>query len=212
MSAGVWAFDAPPPHAHPRIPPHPMRSIALVAAFLLPAFGLGGSAHAQSALADRIEDLRRTAAVRAALAEDTQTRPYDVGVTTEAGVVTLVGVVGTMGARERAEALAGAVRGIRLVQNSLRIEGQPDLPVTRSVAAPPEATGEEQNEPPPVADEPEAQAEPEASAAQPVYHTVRSGDTLYAIARRYGTTVQALQRLNDLRSNDIRIGRRLRVR
>lgn len=44
------------------------------------------------------------------------------------------------------------------------------------------------------------------------YHTVRSGDTLSAIARRHGTNVQALCRLNGLRQTSIlRVGQRVRV-
>ena len=47
----------------------------------------------------------------------------------------------------------------------------------------------------------------------PATHTVRVGDTLYSIARRYGTTVAELQRLNGLgESTQITLGRRLRVR
>lgn len=42
--------------------------------------------------------------------------------------------------------------------------------------------------------------------------TVRKGDTLSAIAARNGTTVAKLKRLNGLRGNNIRAGRRLRVR
>ena len=42
-------------------------------------------------------------------------------------------------------------------------------------------------------------------------HTVRRGDTLGAIARRYRTSVNAIKRLNGLRSNLIRIGQVLRV-
>ena len=42
-------------------------------------------------------------------------------------------------------------------------------------------------------------------------HTVRSGDTLGAIARRYRTSVDAVKRLNGLRSNLIRVGQVLRV-
>ncbi len=45
------------------------------------------------------------------------------------------------------------------------------------------------------------------------YHRVRSGDTLGAIARRYGTSVTAICRLNGIRSSKIlRIGETLRVR
>jgi membrane-bound lytic murein transglycosylase D len=42
-------------------------------------------------------------------------------------------------------------------------------------------------------------------------HTVRPGDTLGAIARRYRTSVDAIKRLNGLRSHLIRVGQVLRV-
>lgn len=60
----------------------------------------------------------------------------------------------------------------------------------------------------------ERQEEAERRAAAAVqYHTVRSGDTLGALARRYGTTVSRLCQLNNIRSTSIlRIGQRLRVR
>ena len=44
------------------------------------------------------------------------------------------------------------------------------------------------------------------------YHKVRSGDNLGSIARRYGTTVNKLQKLNGLRNTNIRAGQQLRVR
>lgn len=42
-------------------------------------------------------------------------------------------------------------------------------------------------------------------------HSVEKGDTLYSIARRYNTTVEALQRNNNLRDATISIGQRLMV-
>ena len=42
-------------------------------------------------------------------------------------------------------------------------------------------------------------------------HVVRSGDTLSAIARRYGTSVAKLKSLNNLKSNNLRVGDRLRL-
>lgn len=42
--------------------------------------------------------------------------------------------------------------------------------------------------------------------------TVRSGDTLGAIARRNNTTVNKIKRLNGMKSNVIRVGQKLRVR
>ncbi|MBQ8100768.1 MAG: peptidoglycan DD-metalloendopeptidase family protein [Paludibacteraceae bacterium] len=48
---------------------------------------------------------------------------------------------------------------------------------------------------------------------QAKYVTVKSGDNLSVLARRYGTTVNQLCRLNGIKSNSvIRIGQRLRVR
>lgn len=47
--------------------------------------------------------------------------------------------------------------------------------------------------------------------AQPASHTVQKGDTLYSLARRYGTTVETLMKLNNLRTPDLRIGQVLRL-
>ena len=52
-----------------------------------------------------------------------------------------------------------------------------------------------------------------AAAAARKYHTVRSGDTLSGIAKKYGTTVKKLCQLNKIReSSVIRIGQKIRVR
>ena len=42
-------------------------------------------------------------------------------------------------------------------------------------------------------------------------YTVRSGDTLWALARRYGTTVDAIKQLNGLTGDALRIGQILRI-
>ena len=44
------------------------------------------------------------------------------------------------------------------------------------------------------------------------FHTVAKGDTLWSIAQRYHTTVEAVKRLNNLNSNVIKIGMELQVR
>ncbi len=49
------------------------------------------------------------------------------------------------------------------------------------------------------------------SLHQPLYHSVEKGDTLYNISKRYGTTVDSIIKLNNLTSNTIRIGQKLRV-
>ncbi len=45
------------------------------------------------------------------------------------------------------------------------------------------------------------------------HHTIRSGDTLSGIARKYGTTVSALCQLNNMRTNTtLQVGKQLRYR
>ncbi|TAF34246.1 MAG: LysM peptidoglycan-binding domain-containing protein [Cytophagales bacterium] len=52
-----------------------------------------------------------------------------------------------------------------------------------------------------------------SSYRKTVYHTVRSGDTLWAISRRYKVSVNQLCRLNGISSKSIlRLGKRLRIR
>lgn len=54
---------------------------------------------------------------------------------------------------------------------------------------------------------------PSAGAAPAPYfdYTVRSGDTLWQLAQRYGTTVDAIRSLNGLRSDILNIGQVLRI-
>jgi hypothetical protein len=51
---------------------------------------------------------------------------------------------------------------------------------------------------------------PNGAAEQ--YHSVSAGETLYAISRKYGLTVDTLKNLNGLTWNKISIGQRIRVR
>jgi membrane-bound lytic murein transglycosylase D len=48
-----------------------------------------------------------------------------------------------------------------------------------------------------------------AAAAKTVRHTVKKGDTLYSLANRYGTTVDAIRRQNGLKSASLRAGQTL---
>jgi LysM repeat protein len=65
--------------------------------------------------------------------------------------------------------------------------------------------------PPPVTNPPNQPTTPPANATEQ-FHSVSAGETLYAISRRYGLTVDALKQLNRLTGNTISIGQRLRVR
>ena len=42
-------------------------------------------------------------------------------------------------------------------------------------------------------------------------HTVRKGDTLWGISRKYGKSVSAIKKANNLKSDTIRAGQRLRI-
>jgi LysM repeat protein len=57
-------------------------------------------------------------------------------------------------------------------------------------------------------------AAPKPAAPKPatVTHTVRSGDTLSAISRKYGVSVRDIQQWNGLRGERIDIGQRLKIK
>jgi membrane-bound lytic murein transglycosylase D len=50
-----------------------------------------------------------------------------------------------------------------------------------------------------------------ASSGSTKTHTVASGDTLWNIAKRYNTTVSAIQQLNQMRSESVYIGQKLKI-
>ena len=52
---------------------------------------------------------------------------------------------------------------------------------------------------------------PVSQAQQYITYTVRSGDTLWLLANRYGTTVDAIRRLNGLTSDMLQIGQVLKI-
>ena len=59
----------------------------------------------------------------------------------------------------------------------------------------------------------EAAARAAAEAAAMRYHTIRSGDTLSGIAKKYHTTVRSLCQLNGMKETTVlRVGKRIRVR
>lgn len=164
--------------------------------------------YAQTQLAARLDDLRRETSVRLALAENAEMRAYEVTVDVADGIVVLSGLVPTLGTRDNVVAFVSGLRGVRVVRSTLRLEGRPDQslpdpvePAHRVEEA--DTTNRLENS------EPQAT---EQAPTGPVYHSVRRGDTLYGIARRYETSVNAISELNDLRSTTVRIGQRLRVK
>lgn len=95
-------------------------------------------------------------------------------------------------------------------------DAEPTTADTAEVPAAPAAAEPAQAEPEPA---PESVAEAPApkkkknNSNQPVYHTVRRGESVAKIAKRYGTTTQKVLRLNNLTaSSKIHPGDRLRVK
>ncbi len=50
---------------------------------------------------------------------------------------------------------------------------------------------------------------PSSNASENLVYTVKKGDSLYSIAREYGTTVDAIKKLNNITSNTLSIGQKL---
>ncbi|MCH5222018.1 MAG: transglycosylase SLT domain-containing protein [Muribaculaceae bacterium] len=49
------------------------------------------------------------------------------------------------------------------------------------------------------------------AASKPITHTVKRGESLYKIAIRYGVTIQAIKKENNLKSDQIQAGQRIRI-
>ena len=198
----------------------PVATMRLVLVLLIAA----SSAQAQSVEA-RLDDLRLATAVRLALVADASTRALDVDVDAAAGAVRLSGD----GASDaRAMQVAQAVPGVRSVNG--RGGERLEAPVSRAeprvdeprAEAPQPVSAPRTETPRPAASRTEAPAArggwgaapavPPASSGD-VFHSVARGETLFSLARRYETSVEALRRLNGLGPTDgIEVGQRLRVR
>ena len=168
---------------------------------LLAVLALGAPLAAAQSVPERLADLRLATAVRLALVEDPLTRPADVLVTAERGRVVLSGDPGQIPDVRRVAEVARDVPGVRALSGlgADRLGDRPAVQPTQ-IQAPPRST-------PPAA----APTPPPASSG-PLTHVVERGDTLFGLARRYETTVEAIERLNGLTDRNIRIGQRLRVR
>lgn len=152
------------------------------------ALALVAAPPAGAQVADRLDDLRLETAVRIALVADARTRPLDVEVVARDGVVWVDGDPAVAD-------VARSTPGVRALGGA----GVGDVP-----AAPP-VTVESRPAPP-------ADGAADQDGGRAAYHDVRRGDTLFSLARRYGTTVDAILALNGRRAPSIRVGERLRVR
>lgn len=174
---------------------------------LLAALALAAPLAAAQSVPERLADLRLATAVRLALVADPITRPADVLVTAERGRVVLSGDPGSIPDVRRVAEVARDVPGVRSLSGLGAERLRPgDGPATRptEIETDPRFLG-----PPVPAPTPAA---PPAESSGPLTHVVERGDTLFGLARRYGTTVEAIEALNRLSDRTIRLGQRLRVR
>lgn len=153
-------------------------------------------------VAQRLEDATTATRVRMRLVEDAELRRFDFETASASGRVVLRGEVQTPAQRERAAELARGVEGVRAVVNEITSVVAPAPPPAASSTAPA----------PSPATKPAAPAPAASGAAGASYHTVRSGESLWTIARQYDTSVERIQQLNSLRGGALKPGQRLRVR
>lgn len=163
----------------------------------------------ERSLENRIRDASIASRIRLALVEDPELRTFDFEPVVVSGRVRLRGTVLTASQRNQAGEVARRVENVREVINEvvateapLIVEQTDSEKGTPSAVERGDATG----------DGADATAEPAQETPTATYHTVRSGESLWVIARRYGVSVEQVQRLNNLGSSSIKPGQRLRIK
>ena len=189
-------------------------------------------------VAQRLEDTSLETRVKIALAEERSLRAYRFDPKAQGGRVTLRGDVETTQERRQVAEIVEGLEGVEALDNQVLVAGQQVAsastgnPGASSQREAPEkkepATSQEpltqaetEEEPSPenqggessssgsTADEQENAGEQESSKE---YYVVKSGDSLWSIARANGISVSQLKQLNDLGSSSLHPGDRLRVK
>lgn len=132
-------------------------------------------------VSQRLADASVAARAKQALARHQALRRFDFSASVVRGRLTLGGDVNTREQHRAAARVTSALDGVAAVTNDVTVDGRPAAE----------------------ADDP--------SSSDATHHTVRRGDTLSDIARRYGVSVRQLRSLNDL-SASLQPGERIRVR
>jgi len=139
-------------------------------------------------VAEKLEDAVVKTRVKQALMRQDELRIFTFEPTVVRGHLELRGDVNTPEQYRQAERVVERVDGVSQVTNELTMGGRA---VTESrLKRGDDASGD----------------------GKAVYHTVRPGDTLWEIARRYKAPVEQIRSLNDLRSKSLRPGERIRIR
>ena len=168
----------------------------------------------------RIKDAAVAAKIRTALVETQELRRFNFDPVVVNGRVMLRGEVSTQEERRRAAEIAEAVEGVSGVINEVAAteEPTPESPddaardsmiaaMERAQSRDTAAAGATSAKNASKADAPAADAEDSA-----VYHTVASGESLWIIANRNGVSIAQIRQLNNLRSDKLKPGQRLRIK
>jgi len=83
----------------------------------------GGAEHVYHGAVRAVRDTEITAKVKTALHEDRATKDSDIHVSTSAGIVTLQGRVATVAVAMRAVQVAQMEKGVKQVNNELKVSG-----------------------------------------------------------------------------------------
>ncbi len=171
----------------------------------------------------RIKDATVAAKIQTALVEARELRSFDFDPVVVNGRVMLRGEVKTQDQRRRAAGVAEDVDGVRSVINEVsatdeptpaepRVSGRDSMIAGTDEAAEPEATTGSTDTA--AASEPSQEpSQKDDSDNDAVYHTVRSGESLWTIANSNGVSINQIRQLNGLgSSNKIKPGQRLRVK
>lgn len=135
----------------------------------------------------RLNDASLVTQIKRALVRQRALRLFDFEPEVDGKTVTLQGDVNTKAQWERAGEVAERVARGRDVVNAVTVGGRS-------------------------ADEVEEGAGEAAESTTAVFHTVRSGESLWEIARQYGASVQRLRNLNGGDAERLHVGERIRVR
>lgn len=182
----------------------------------------------EGSVASRLENASTVARVKIALLETPELDGFTFEPSMRDGQLVLNGDVDTRAQRTTAAQVAREVEGVDEVHNRILVAGRevtpeeekPSEPQIAEAQPPPEeerstdATSEEEASP--TSEEEQKTTDAESSDQEEdtseEYYTVKSGDSLWMIARQHNTTVDEIKRLNDMQSNSLRPGDRLRIR
>ena len=102
-------------------------SVAILALAALVGLGTGCQTLTGRSFGTNIDDRTTTAAVKARLSANDVRHLTWVDVDTSSGIVYLTGTVASAAARQQAEELARATKGVQQVVNHLQVRGEPPM-------------------------------------------------------------------------------------